>query len=63
MFGRRRRSILLEKCKICKTTCDAYIVPFSENLKNLLKNDDIRFNIENSKLRKPGVYQTVLDGS
>lgn len=49
--------------EICETTCDAYIVPFLNNLKNLLENDQVRSNIENPKSHEPGVYRTVLDGS
>lgn len=49
--------------EISEITCNAYIVPFSKNLTNLLKNDAIRSNIENPKPYIPGIYRTVLDGS
>lgn len=49
--------------RICETTFDAYVIPFLKNLKNLLKNDEVRMNIENPKPVTEGVYRTVLDGS
>lgn len=49
--------------RIEKVTYDGYIIPFSKNLANLLKNDDIRRNIETPKPHVNGTYRTVLDGS
>ena len=41
----------------------AYIVPFRENLRNLLLNDDIRYCVEHPREnRNDKVYRTVLDG-
>lgn len=42
---------------------NAYIVPFLDNLKNLLQNEEIRLNVENPKLHENGIFRTVLDGS
>lgn len=49
--------------EIIDVTYDAYIVPFLDNLKNLLTNEQILSNIENPKQYKNGLYRTVLDGS
>ena len=38
-------------------------MPVLESLRNLLKNDEIRNNIENPLPHESGVYRTVLDGS
>lgn len=62
VWKKKKRSIG-KVTEICETTCDAYIVPFFKNLKNLLENDEIRSNIENPKPHKSGIYRTVLDGS
>ena len=41
----------------------AYILPFRENFRNLVLNDDIRYCIENPiENRNDQVYRTVLDG-
>lgn len=40
----------------------AYIVPFLDNLKALLKNDEVRHYLENPKTQENGLYRTVLDG-
>jgi len=49
--------------QICKVSYDAYIVPFLDNLRNLLNNQEIRENIENPRQYEDGVFRTVLDGS
>lgn len=41
----------------------AYIIPFWDNLKALINNDEVRFHIENPKQHVNDVYRTVLDGS
>jgi len=41
----------------------AYTVPFLSNLKNLLYNDEMRFCVDNPRLKENNVYRTVLDGS
>ncbi|XP_018369457.1 PREDICTED: uncharacterized protein LOC108765282, partial [Trachymyrmex cornetzi] len=41
----------------------AYTVPFLSNLKNLLYNDEVRFCVDNPRLKENNVYRTVLDGS
>ncbi|XP_011872221.1 PREDICTED: uncharacterized protein LOC105564455, partial [Vollenhovia emeryi] len=42
---------------------DAYIVPFMDNLRNLLMNEEIRSNIDHPLEHEDGIYRTVLDGS
>jgi len=49
--------------QICKVSYDAYIVPFLDNLRNLLNNQEIRENIENPRQYEDGLFRTVLDGS
>ncbi|XP_034934923.1 uncharacterized protein, partial [Chelonus insularis] len=49
--------------KICKADNNAYVVPFLENLKNVLMNDEIRANVDNPLQYINGTYRTVLDGS
>ncbi|XP_034939465.1 uncharacterized protein [Chelonus insularis] len=48
---------------LCEVTHCAYIVPFLENLTNLLMNDEVRLHIDNPLDHDPSVYRTVLDGS
>lgn len=47
---------------LCEVDETAYVVPFLKNLENLLKNDDVRSNVDNPRRRPIGVYQSVLDG-
>lgn len=49
--------------KIVDVTYKAYVVPFLDNLQNLLMNEDILSNIDNPKQYEHGLYRTVLDGS
>ncbi|KMQ84883.1 hypothetical protein RF55_16954 [Lasius niger] len=48
---------------ICNITYDAQVVPFLDNLKNLLANKDVQSNIEGRRLYDNHVLRTVLDGS
>ena len=41
----------------------AYVVPVLRNLENLLKNPEVRLNVENPKKGRNGTLKTVLDGS
>ena len=46
-----------------RITKDAYLVPFSKNMENLLKNDEIRHCIDNPRMHADGIYRCILDGS
>jgi len=60
---KKKRSLTNVHPEIIDITYDAYIVPFLNNLKNLLMNEQILSNIENPKEYEDGLYRTVLDGS
>lgn len=49
--------------EVIDVTYDAYIVPFLDNLQNLLMNEEILSNIDNPKQHENGLYCTVLDGT
>ena len=48
---------------LCKVNEDAFIVPFLNNLENLVKNEAVQSNIDNPRPRRNGLYRSVLDGS
>lgn len=59
----KKKSLTNVLPEIIDITYDAYIVPFLDNLKQLLMNEQILSNIENPKQYEDGLYRTVLDGS
>lgn len=57
------KSLMNASPKIIDVSYDAYIVPFLDNLQNLLMNEEILSNIDNPKQHEDGLYHTVLDGT
>lgn len=60
---KKKKSLTNIPPEIIDVSYDAYIIPFIDNLTNLLNNEQILSNIENPKQHIDGLYRTVLDGS
>ncbi|XP_044741962.1 uncharacterized protein LOC123302934 [Chrysoperla carnea] len=50
------------KSQLCEVQHNAYVVPFNQNLINLMMNDAVRDNVDNPLTHKNGIFRTVLDG-
>ncbi|XP_074114037.1 uncharacterized protein LOC141537101 [Cotesia typhae] len=62
LVWKKKKGSLNRQAELREVDHDAYIVPFIDNLKNLMMNDYVRENVNNPIVHENGVYRTVLDG-
>lgn len=62
LVWKKKKGSLNRQADLREVDHGAYIVPFIDNLKNLMMNDNVRENVNNPMVHTNGVYRTILDG-
>ncbi|XP_057336559.1 uncharacterized protein LOC130675088 [Microplitis mediator] len=62
LVWKKKKRYVQQNSQLCEVQHNAYVVPFNENLINLMMNDDVRDCVDNPLVYKERIFRTILDG-